>query len=110
MHHLADFAQRFIGDGESRQEGFEGAILAMMRKLSLRVIEWNSAGHGIGLAGKLKASLRIDEPANQPGAGNAVDFRPGTRHPGSALELRGLKARDYRHFFRTGRILEPIEL
>ena len=80
-----------------------------MRKFSVCIIERDAAGDRIGLDRELEGGLRIDERTDQPGAGDAIDLRPGTRHPDFTLKLRGLKARGCRRF-GSGRALEPVEL
>jgi hypothetical protein len=57
-----------------------------MAKLGARRVKWNGAGldlHGIDLTlgDEQKLSLVVDEAADQPGAGHAVDVNVGTGNP-----------------------------
>src|SRR4029450_13779803 len=68
------------------EHGVERAAFADMAQFDILDVEWNATAftrhvdHFIRIDEE-NACLRIKKAADQPGAGDAVDFRPPARHP-----------------------------
>ena len=65
--------------------------IARVRELALEHVEAQLARlRGVAGAGdELEACVRIDEPADQPGRGDAIDLHPPARDPDTPLERTG---------------------
>src|SRR5262249_40546463 len=84
VNDLADGAQRRVLELAALEEHLERALVALMGELGLEHVEAQFAGVGAVAFARheLELRLRIDEAADQPGAGNAVDIDALPRHPG----------------------------
>jgi hypothetical protein len=87
--HLGQAQQRLGSQAEFIDHEIEGAFFAAMAPEHAVKIEWRgivSCGHVRHLRGgdEQEHGARIDEAADQPRAGDAIDFRPRARHPDRA--------------------------
>jgi hypothetical protein len=78
VHHFADFAKRLVFDSESREQGFEGAGLAMVREFAVRIIEGEGVQDRIRLGGEGEGRFEIDKVPDKPRGSNAIDLGPRT--------------------------------
>ena len=85
-HDVCDPGKRRVGEAVILDEGVKGAALAPMSEGDA----WDVVRDGAGFFSNLenlsgrdvdKARVRVDEAANEPGARDAVDLGPLTRHP-----------------------------
>src|SRR6266508_2230845 len=63
---------------------FERAVLAVMPEIRAEHVKGDALPGGIGRVGEGKLRVRIAEALDEPGRRDAVDVRPGPRHPGAA--------------------------
>ena len=91
MDDLADRAERRIGEAGFGQQHLEGAAIAAMGELALEHVEAQLARRGdvAGARHELEARARVDEAADQPGRGDAVDLHALARHPDAVLQSGG---------------------
>src|SRR4051812_45652789 len=82
---LRDGAKRRVFQCAAIEQDFERALVALVRKLGLEHVEAKLAiFRSIPLAGyKFESSLRVDEAAYQPGAGDPIHIDTLPRDPGS---------------------------
>jgi len=94
VHDLGDRPQRRIADRKAAEQGLEGAPVAVVGELSLEHVEPEVAGRGVvrGRIDELEAGVAIDEPADEPGAGDAVDEDAGARDPGAPANAPALRS------------------
>src|SRR4029453_15941691 len=80
---LADGVERRVVQAGALQQHLEGAAVALVGVLALEHVEAHPArARQVGPAGhELEARARIDEAADQPGRGHAVDLHGLARHP-----------------------------
>src|SRR5205807_867265 len=90
---LRDDAERTIAEAEARDERFEGAGVALVSVLGLEHVESELARpRPVPLGGdELEPCLRVDEPANEPRARDAIDVDALSGYPsGAAGRLGGM--------------------
>src|SRR5205807_159866 len=85
-HDSREVLQRWICNTVNSQERIEGAAIAFVRKLDAGHVVWCGPGFTCNRHNAIrghvdKARRRINEAANQPWTGNAIDLWPLTRHP-----------------------------
>ena len=78
--------RRLALQSEQLEHGVEGAAFGPSCGLDAFDVEWNGAGfvrdgRDLGWIDEQDARLWVEETANQPGAGDAVDLRPPPGHP-----------------------------
>src|SRR5262245_48354146 len=110
MHDLGDRPECVILETKPFDEDFEGAAVAFMRVLRFEHVEANLPGlRPIALAcDELEGRVSIDEAANEPGAGHAVDVDSLPGHPGPTAELPGHPGRLRPGPFTPGRRDQPF--
>src|SRR5207247_9336913 len=86
VHDLRDDAERMIAEPEARNERLEGAGVPLVSVLGLEHVESELARpRPVPLGGdELELRLRVDEPANEPRARDAIDVDALPGHPGGA--------------------------
>src|SRR5215831_3472052 len=82
VHDLRDELDPPILDAEALDQGFEGAVLAVMAEVRSQHVEGNALARGIRRVGEGELRIGIAEAANEPSRGEAIDVRP--RHPGAS--------------------------
>jgi len=85
-HEQGEAFQRRRVKAELGQYGVEGAALAAMAPEDALDVEWHGTetiGHGGNFAGgdEQEHRVAVDEAADQPGAGDSIDFRPRAPDP-----------------------------
>src|SRR3989475_145551 len=78
VHDLRDDAERTVAQAEARDECLEGAGVPLVGVLGLEHVESELAPpRPVPLGGdELEPRLRVDEPANEPSARDAIDVDP----------------------------------
>src|SRR6266508_1479065 len=80
VHHLGDGAEcAVLLQSEALEQCFERAAVALVRVVRLERVE---ADGSLPSLAEAKASFRIDEALDQPGARNTVDMHVRPRYPG----------------------------
>src|SRR5437660_4808296 len=113
VHDLRDDAERAIVEPEARHERLEGAGIPLVRVLGLEHVEPELAWpRPVSLGGdELELRLRVDEPANEPRARDAIDVDPLPGYPrGTAGRLDAMSWRWVLRLPRTQPRLEPRDL
>jgi len=100
MDQLGDGRECGVAQAEALQHYLEAAAVALVGELGLEHVEAQLSRHRrVGLAGdEFELGLGVDEPPDQPGAGDAIDVDALARDPAPALErIRGRGRRRLRH-------------
>src|SRR5439155_740019 len=63
----------------------ERAVLGVMPEIRAEHVEGDALPGGVGRVGEGELRVRVAEALDEPGRRDAVDVRPGPRHPGAAL-------------------------
>src|SRR4029077_16194360 len=85
VNDLSNRAQRSIAQRKAPDECLEGAVLAGVRVFGFEHVEAQFPRAPLVAARRdeLESRFGIDEAANQPRTGDAIDVHAGTRHPRS---------------------------
>src|SRR5258705_106489 len=88
VYDLRDRRERGVVDAEAIDQHLEGAPVPFVRELRFEHVEADLARErSVTFSGdELEAAFRIDEAADEPGAGHAVDVNPLAGDPGLAFE------------------------
>src|SRR5262249_52449661 len=87
---LPDLRQRPIGQLRADDQRSEGAAAPFVTEVPADDVEAQLAGaRRLFRVDEPEPRLRIDEPADQPGGGDAVDMDPPSRRPGPTGEMAG---------------------
>src|SRR5712692_2470639 len=88
VHQLANDPQPRVGEPETRYQRFEGATVALVCVLGLEHVKAQLIRGGAGILGRdePEASFRVDETADEPGAGDPVHMYAAPGHPGAATD------------------------
>ena len=86
---LGDRLERRIARPARAEQHLEGAAVALVRELGLEHVEAELAGLRHVALGRheLEPGLRVDEPADQPGRGDAVDVHALRASPRSGRDF-----------------------
>ena len=89
MDDLGDRLERRVVRPACAEQDLEGAVVALVRELGLEHVEAELARLRHVALGRheLEPGLRVDEAADQPGRGDAVDVHALARHPGPAAQF-----------------------
>src|SRR5437867_8932513 len=89
VHDPCDRPERGILEAEPLDENLEGAAVALMCVFRLEHVEAHFASlRPVSLAcDELEARVRIDEAADEPGAGHPIDVNSLPGHPDPAADL-----------------------
>ena len=82
MDDLRDLPQHRVGELVAAQERLEAAVAAVVGELDAAHVERRRVGrHLVGVVDEHELGVRVDEAADQPGAGGAVDVAVTARRP-----------------------------
>src|SRR5436190_10308888 len=82
MHDLGDLPQHWIAELVAAQKGLEAAVAPVMRELDAAHVERRRVGrHLVRVVDEHELRLWVEEAADQPGAGGAVDVAVTARRP-----------------------------
>src|SRR5262249_56660055 len=87
---LADRREAAVRHSGSCQQRLEGAAVTLVGEVPSDDVETQLPGaRRLFRVDEPEPRLRIDEPADQPGGGDAVDMDPPSRRPGPTGEMAG---------------------
>src|SRR5207247_9557823 len=75
---------RPVLEPEALDQRLERAVLPVMPEICAEHVEGDALSGGIGRVGEGELRVWIAEALDEPGRRDAVDVRPGPRHPGAA--------------------------
>src|SRR3712207_4087899 len=82
VHDLGDPPQHRVGELVPAQDGLEGAVAVVVAEVDPAHVERCRVGrHLAELGDEHELGVRVEGPADEPGAGGAVDVHPGPGRP-----------------------------
>src|SRR5262245_14930685 len=78
---LGDELHAPVLEPEPPDQRLERAVLAVVAEVGAQHVERNPLARGVGGVGERERRVGIAEPLDEPRRGDAVDVRPGARHP-----------------------------